>query len=135
MRAVLLVDKRTRKVLRRFNSAAEASRAFGKKYDEVSRTCRLRRLGTKDYYLRYEDDFDPNEDFTGKVNCPCYTVNLLTGENRWFPTRRACEEAYFVSRTTAHKSIAYGSYLGATHRVYNAGKRHACGFFKEKGGE
>lgn len=125
MRAVVMVDKRIRKVFRRFDSAAEASRALGKKRKDVSHSCKHRRLGPEDYYFRYEDDFDPNEDFTGKVNCPCYTEHRFTGEKRWFPTRRACEEAHFVSHSTAQKCIAYGYYLCGTYRVYNAGRRFA----------
>ena len=123
MRAVVQVDKRTREVIGRFGSALEAEKSLGYVNGGVSRACRNRSVWMGDWYLRYERDYDPDEDISGKVGCPVYTVDFLTGERAWYPTRNACAEALFVHTSTVYYSIKHDCYIANRYKVYKAGRR------------
>ena len=123
MRAVVQVDKRTRNVISRFESATEAAKAVGYNLNCVLRACKESRVWMEDWYLRFEEDFDPDEDISGKRGCPVYTVDLRNGRKEWYPTVIACAEALFVHRTTVFHAIRYGYRLADHYRVYYAGRR------------
>ena len=124
MRAVVMVSKRTRKVIRWFESAADAARFCGfKDTKAVSRMCRAKSLPEDSWYLRYEDEFDPYEDFTGRNNCPVLIHDTIDGGVRWFPTRKALGEEVGYSVSSIAAAMSKKCRLGGRYRVADAGRR------------
>ena len=122
MRAVVQVDKRTRRVIRRFKSANQACMVLG--VSNANRICKDRQVGKKTWYLRYEDEFDPEEDFAGKYDCPVVAVDVSTGQETWFATTRSFAETVFMERESATSAIAKGSLVCGRYRVAHHGRRY-----------
>ena len=79
MRAVLMCDKVTMKVIRRFGSAKEAARKTGELRDSITRSCLKRHVSSGGIVWRYEDDYDPEETFEGKNNRPVEVSDTKDG--------------------------------------------------------
>ena len=80
--AILRIDKKTGEVLERFRSQRFAQKAeHGKRTAENQ--CQTKVLGTKRYFYRYEDDFDPCEDWKDKRNRPVWIIDNETGRIDW----------------------------------------------------
>ena len=122
MRAVVQVDKRTREVIRRFSSAAEAERFFGYGRCSVVRACVKRRCGLNDWYFRYEEDFDPIEDIGGKPGCPVVSVDVDANKARWHANKAECAKALYVDRKTISRAVAKGKLIDGRYRVIEAGR-------------
>ena len=123
MRPVVMADKRTREVIRRFESAADAGMILGINGKSLARMCRHKTLQNDEHYFRYEEDFDQDEDFTGRDNCPVIVLDTFTGAVEWFPSRKAAASSLgFVSNAVC-AAIAKKIRLGGQYRVVDAGRR------------
>ena len=97
---VVKVDKMTRKVVAEYPSCKEAERAEGMPRGCVRRACRDLSLPTGRYYLRTKEGFDPDEDFTGKYNCPVVLLDTWERRIRWYPSASECANAMHITPTT-----------------------------------
>lgn len=97
-RPVLVIHKGTREIVERYRSVTEADAAYGLKPGSVSSICIKRRLCSGPHYLRFEDDFDPNEDFTGKRNCAVVGLKPETGELTFWNNKRECMKALGITQ-------------------------------------
>ena len=120
-RAVLKVDKRTREVLARYESVSEAERQLG--ISGVSRTCQTRLVGQHTWYLRFEGDFDPEEDFMGRTNCPVIAVDAKTGYAVWYASAASCAKALGCTNSNGTHAIRNKCPICDRYRVARYGKR------------
>jgi len=120
-RVVLKIDKRTREVLTRYESVSEAERQLGTL--GVYRTCQSRLVGQHTWYLRFEHDFDPEEDFMGRQNCPVIAVDAKTGYATWYTSASSCARALGFTRSAVTHAIRNKCSIGDRYRVARYGKR------------
>lgn len=103
MRAVVKVRKRTREVVATYDSASEAARENDMAVSSVMHTTRGLTLG--EFYFRYEEDFDPCEDFTGMRNCPVIVRDEKTGQAAWYCDATTASEKLGIPRHSIYQSI------------------------------
>ena len=107
-RAVVQVDKATRRPLRAYGSVSEAARAAGMPRTSLERILRGRGMTSGPSYYRYADDFDPGEGFEGRRK---RAVGAWAGgprPARVFDDSAEAARAYRVEAVTIRKSIATG---------------------------
>ena len=123
MRPVVMVDKQTRQVIKRFKSVAEAARFDGTCHEVMKAKCENRRLTRLWHYFRYEEDFDPDEDFTGRINCPVLVLDVDTGRVSFYPSRHVMAKETGFSVESIHSAVENGWKLDFQFRVADAGRR------------
>lgn len=107
-RAVIEVDKATRRPLRAYGSVSEAARATGTPRTSLERVLRDRGMSSGPSYYRYADDFDPAEEFEGRRR---RAVGAWAGgarPARVFDDSAAAARAYRVETVTIRAAIATG---------------------------
>ena len=124
-RAVVQVDKRTRRIIRRFESVDEASRSLDGEICDVRAMCRLRSANRAGWFLRYEDEFDPDEDLTGRKNCPVIVVDTVTNRAGWFASKHECAEKTGLSYQNIVEAARKGHKVLRRYRVVEDGRRLA----------
>lgn len=97
---VVKVDKMTREVIAEYESLEQAETANGIPHGYMSRTCKDESLPKGRYYYRHKDGFDPNEDFTGKRNCPVVTFDTWEHRFDWYPSASECAKEMYLSLGT-----------------------------------
>lgn len=114
---VVKVDKLTREVVKLYRSHCMAARDNGFRPSEVRDMCENRTLPRGRCYFRHADDFDPEEDFTGKFNCPIVLMDVEKGVSQlqWFPSMKTCREEmsvewYDMMRALAGRILLDGRY-------------------------
>lgn len=122
-RPVVIAHKRTREIIKRFETTKEAAESFGNSRDGFIKSCKARGLSDSFWYARYEDEFDPDEDFTGRSNCPAAVIDLETRRVFWFPTRYAAADFMGVSRSYISQAVRKGRTIDDRFRVMDAGRR------------
>lgn len=105
MKPVLRVHKRTREVAGRYSSYAEAARESGASISTIQYTAKENAIPSGDYYFRFAEDFDPDEDFTGKKNCPVVARDTATGRVAWYGCTNTAAEKLHVPVTSIYHSI------------------------------
>lgn len=103
MRAVVKVHKRTREVVGRYDCCKYAAIENGTSDSTIRYATGC--VSEGEHYWRYADEFDPEEDLTGKPNCPVVARDLKTGQTAWFCDVRAASEKLGVSRHSIYQSI------------------------------
>ena len=122
-RPVVRADKRNRAILARYESVSEAERKMG--VGGIYRTCQERLVGPHTWYLRFEEDFDPDEDFMGRMNCPVIAVDVGTGQAVWYTSAANCARALGVSSSTVTLAIRNKGVIKGQYSVARYGKRIA----------
>ena len=122
-RPVVMAHKRTREIIKRYESVTEAAEDFGFSHFKMSKLCRRRSLSGSFWYVRFEDEFDPDEDFTGKPHCPAVLIEVETKRALWFPTRYAAADFLGVDRSYIGAAIRLGRTIDYRFRVASAGRR------------
>lgn len=97
---VVKVDKLSRTVVERYGSMREAVEKNGLSNGTVSKHCNSRMLTEGDFYFRREDDFDPDEDFTGKRNCPVVLYDTWDDAILWYPSATKVADDLYLSKMT-----------------------------------
>lgn len=97
---VVKVDKMTREVIAEYGSLEQAETANGIPHGRMSRVCKDESLPRGRYYFRRKDRFDPNEDFTGKKNCPVVTLDTWERRISWYPSASECARDMHLSQET-----------------------------------
>lgn len=92
MTPVVKVHKRTREVVKRYRSFNEAAKDNGRDAASIRRLACNNGVSYGDFYYRLEADFDPDEDLTGKPNCPVVVKDTKTGQVAWFGCVSLAEE-------------------------------------------
>lgn len=84
-RSVVVVKKTTREIVGRYPSAVNAELCTGVNRDKIVKECSRKCLGRGYHYWRFEDEFDPNENFgnVGRYR-PILAANKDTGHWMWF---------------------------------------------------
>ena len=123
MRAIVVVDKLTRKVVKRFESSVKAAEWFGTSGRNVIRICKEKTLPSEWWYIRFEDEFDPDEDLSGRRGCPVGARNVVTDEKKWFPSRIACANELNIDYRAICRSARGGSLALWSYEVREAGAR------------
>lgn len=121
MKAVVKAHKRTREVVGRYKSFGEAERENG--LPASTMFYKVRSLVPGDYYYRLESEFDPDEDFTGKPNCPVVVRDVKTGQVAWFGCARTASEKLGVSYSYISVSICNGNRMCGRLVAARYGKR------------
>lgn len=122
-RPILKIDKCTREVVKRFSSSVEAAKWHGTDNRNLLRICDSKTLPNEWWYLRFEDEFDPDEDFSGRRGCPVVTRNIATGEETWFPSRVVCAEELGVDYRAICRGVRDGCRVLWTYEVRESGGR------------
>ena len=122
-RPVVLSKKTTREIVGRYPSARNAASAVGVDYVAIYRECKKRRLGRGELYWRYEDDFDPNEDF-GRIGCyrPVIAINSKTRHWLWFESITAASMHFYGYEDGAGKAMRNGKECNG-YMFFHADKR------------
>lgn len=115
-RPVLLVDKKTGEVVERFLSAYEAQDAVR---GEVSVTWQLyqKALGNRRCCYRFEDDFDPMEDWERKKNRPVWIVDMETGRIGWAVNAPEAAKVLGVTKQFVYDAARNGYVVKDRHKV------------------
>lgn len=108
MREIVKVHKRTREVVARYKGQTACDKAEGYGNGTARRKCDHKLLNADEFYLRWADEFDPDEDLTGKANCPMVSIDPKTDEVRWYPTRNAAAKANFVTASAISGAMRRG---------------------------
>lgn len=106
-RAVVKVNKRTREVVASYRSATEAAKDNDTASTTIIRATKAVSAG--EFYFRCEEDFEPDEDFTGKKNCPVIAKDEKTGQMAWYCDVHTAAEKLGVKRWSIYDSISHGS--------------------------
>lgn len=109
MRQVLKIHKRDRQVVDSYPTVTLAAEAAGMRRRRMEDLCMKRNLPAGSTYYRYADDFDPDESFEGKRNCPVELVDTITGDSLWFADQAGCATAACWSPTRVSSCICSGS--------------------------
>lgn len=112
-RAVLKIDKKTREVVSRYRTATEAAKDNGMATTSVIRATVSVSQGR--FYYRCEEDFDPDEDFSGKKNCPVIAKDEKTDQMAWYHDVATAAEKLGVERWSVYDSINHGCKV--RHRI------------------
>lgn len=84
---VVKVDKVTRQVVATYANYAEAGRSIGIKPNHAQLVCNRRHVPSHSrFYIRYEEDFDPDEEISLSANTPVYAIRgnrLRTFTDAW----------------------------------------------------
>ena len=105
-RPVVKVSKRTRQtegVYESCRTAAEANQMNQSTVRDVTHG-----LSAGEWYWRFQDEFDPDEDLTGRPNCPVVARDLKTGQTAWYCDVGTASEKLGVSRDCIYHSARYG---------------------------
>lgn len=123
MTPVLKIHKRTREVVGRYKSFGEAER----ENDLPASTMyyKVRTLVPGDYYYRIEDDFDPEEDFTGRANCPVVVRDVRTGQTAWYGCARTAAKKLGISYSSIIEGARTGNKMRGRLVAARYGKRIA----------
>lgn len=115
-RPVVRVDKKTGEVLERFKSIYSAQRSeMGQLC--VRQQCNNKTLGNKRYFYRYEEDYDPSENWEGKSRRPTWIIDGKTGLLIWARNRAAAADALGVSTQTLTDSTCRGYLIKGRYKV------------------
>ena len=91
-RQVLKIHKITRQPIAIYKSASEAAKDAGIRDKRMRLMCNNKTLIPGVFYYRYIDDFNPNENFAGKQNCPVVLLDVVNGQHRWFGSMSECSQ-------------------------------------------
>ena len=90
-RSILKIDKLTRSVVKRYESSYAAGLAEGMG-DRLIYSCAWKKsLSRGRYYYRFEEDYDPDEDFSRCCNKPVVVTDVVSGKSL------ACPDLHYVS--------------------------------------
>lgn len=106
-KAMLKVRKKTREVVAAYRSATEAAKENGMASTSVIRATKGMSVG--EFYFRFAEGFDPDEDFTGMKNCPVIARDEKTGQVAWYCDAATAAEKLGVERWSIYGSINHGS--------------------------
>lgn len=126
-RAVVRVSKMTGRVERRYETPADAGRDLGVAGKAVARACSDRTFADGGYYLRYEDDYDPAEEFGGdKKSVPYVVVDVEEMAASHADTAEDAARMLGASTKTVYKLAREGGLLKGRFAVIR--RRYADGF-------
>lgn len=117
-RAVVEVDKLTRRVNRRFKSASECAQATGIPWSSLIERLRRKGLGDGRFYYRYVEEFDPAERFEGQRGCPVMAVNERGEAIEAWPDSAIAAAEIGVTRRQLCQGIARGRVFNFEARGY-----------------
>ena len=111
---VLRIDKKTGQVLARYKSLRSTKEAEqGKRI--AGHQCYTKALGTMRYFYRYEEDFDPCEDWKDKRNRPVWIIDNETGRIGWAVNMPEAAKMLGVTK----QAVVHAIYKGfAVHSRY-----------------
>lgn len=124
-RPVVKAHKRTREVVGRYEGYKEAAEGSGFSASAVQNAAKKMSVSFGDYYWRHEDEFDPEEDFMGKQNCPVLVKDTKTGEIAWFGCVKAAAEKLGQPASQVHSCIKRNHKVWGRFIVKYYGKRIA----------
>lgn len=125
MKAVVKVHKRTREIVETYPSRIEAARKNGISIGVIDRAITKGNIPFGNFYYRSESDFDPDEDFTGKSNCPVVVKDVKTGQIAWFGCMRMAAERIGKPSNQVHSCMENGHKVWGRFIVKYYGKRIA----------
>ena len=105
-RPVVRIRKRTRQAEGVYDGCRTAAEENHMSQSTVRAA--TRGLSAGEWYWRFKDAFDPDEDLTGKPNCPVVARDLKTGQTAWFCDVPTASEKLGVSRDSIYQSARYG---------------------------
>ncbi len=123
--SVVKVHKRTREIAKRYASYTEAAMDNGLSITSIQRSAKEKRVSYGDYCYRFEADFDPDEDFTGRNNCPVIVKDVKTGQVAWFGCVSIASEKLGTSMRHLYKCMKKGLKVRGRFIVSYYGKRIA----------
>lgn len=110
-RPVVVVDQITRKVLARHENYVEAADALDLTHKHAQQIATRHYVPKCGYYLiRYEDEFDPLEDFGHRVTTPIYMAK--NGRLRCFYNTKEANEATGIPFKELWEFVREGEGLG-----------------------
>lgn len=109
MKPVLRIDKKTGEVLERFPSMYAAKMAeMERNQVSVQHHCKDRTLGERRYCYRWEEGFDPSEDWEGKRNRPVWIIDSETGRIGWVANQPEAALVLSVSKQAVGDAVHRG---------------------------
>lgn len=110
-RRVIAADKVSRRVIASYKDYITAADALGLGHKYAFQSVEYRRVPRDGmFFLRYEDEFDPHEEFTGYRAMPIYMAK--NGRLRCFYTTHEAEAATGIGRRVLCRYVRDGEGLG-----------------------
>lgn len=112
-RRVYIVNKSSGEVRGIYDDIFAAAAAMGvKRTDKVRGWLENRSLPCERVYVpRYEDEYDPNESYAGKINRPVVVVDALTRRIRIVPGVRSAMTVTQGSKTSVERACRSGGLI------------------------
>lgn len=121
MKPVVKIHKRTREVVGRYASLTDAARENGIGITTIRYA--VNGVSSGNFYYRLADDFDPDEDFAGRRNCPVIVRDVDTGQTAWFGCASAAAERLCSTTNRIYCAARDGNKILGRFIVKYYGKR------------
>lgn len=117
MKAILMCDKITMKVIKRFDSAGEAAKRTGEIRESIGRSCLKKHVSSGAVVWRYEEDYDPEETFDGKHNRPVEVVDTKDGAKTVYCNIGDAAYALVYCERAVNHAIRKGKLVGGRYKL------------------
>lgn len=116
-RPLLNVDKLTRTPVKRYENANQCAEELGVSWSTVYGNARKKMLPIGRWYYRFEDKFDPNEDFGTCRNKPMVVYDTVSGKRWAVPDSTWIAEKFGIKKTSVIAAMSEGHIIKRRFKV------------------